>query len=61
MKIQEINTQPKTPEQQRILSLKATKDNAAAALTAERERQQMAKAQQALTAARQARSASNVP
>jgi hypothetical protein len=42
---------PKTPEQQRIDSLKATKDRAADALSAERQRQQVAKAQKALTAA----------
>jgi hypothetical protein len=41
-------------------SLKANKDRAADALTAERQRQKIAKAQQALSAARQARSASNV-
>ena len=60
MKIHEINTQPKTPEQLRLDSLKANKDRAADALTAERQRQKIAKAQQALTAARQAGSASNV-
>jgi hypothetical protein len=36
---------PKTPEQLRIDSLKATKDRAADALSAERQRQQVAKAQ----------------
>jgi hypothetical protein len=51
---------PKTPEQLRLDSLKANKDRAADALTAERQRQKIAKAQQALSAARQARSASNV-
>lgn len=54
-------SKPKTPEQLRLDSLKANKDRAADALTAERQRQKLAKAQQALTAARQARSASNVP
>jgi hypothetical protein len=44
---------PKTPEQLRIDSLKATKDRAADALSAERQRQQVAKAQKSLTAARQ--------
>ncbi|WP_333845395.1 hypothetical protein [Limnohabitans sp.] len=44
---------PKTPEQQRIDSLKATKDRANDALSAERQRQQVAKAQKSLTAARQ--------
>jgi hypothetical protein len=53
MKIAEISTLPKTPEQQRIDTLKTAKDRAADALTAERERQQVAKAQKSLTAARQ--------
>jgi hypothetical protein len=44
---------PKTPEQLRIDSLKATKDRAADALSAERQRQQVAKAQKSLVAARQ--------
>ena len=44
---------PKSPEQLRIDNLKATKDRAAAALSAERQRQQVAKAQKTLTAARQ--------
>jgi hypothetical protein len=44
---------PKTPEQQRIDSLKVTKDRATDALSAERQRQQVAKAQKSLTAARQ--------
>lgn len=46
---------PKTPEQLRIDSLKATKDRAADALNAERQRQQVAKAQKSLAAARQIR------
>lgn len=46
---------PKTPEQLRIDSLKATKDRAADALSAERQRQQVAKAQKSLVAARQMR------
>jgi hypothetical protein len=46
---------PKTPEQLRIDSLKATKDRAADALSAERQRQQVAKAQKSLAAARQMR------
>ena len=50
---------PKTPEQLRIDSLKATKDRVAAALTAERKRQQVARAQKSLAAARQA--TPNVP
>lgn len=61
MKIQEINTQPKTPEQLRLDSLKANKDRAADALTAERQRQKVAKAQKALVAARQASKPPNVP
>ena len=51
---------PKTPEQLRLDSLKANKDRAADALTAERQHQKIAKAQQALSAARQASSVSNV-
>jgi len=54
MKIAEIAHKPTTPEQLRIDSLKATKDRTAAALTAERKRQQVARAQKSLTAARQA-------
>jgi hypothetical protein len=50
---------PKTPEQLRLDSLKATKQKAADALTAERERQQVARAQKSLAAARQA--TPNVP
>ena len=46
---------PKTPEQLRIDSLKASKDRAADALSAERQRQQVAKAQKTLVAARQIR------
>ena len=45
--------QPKTPEQQRIANLKTAKDRAADALSAERQRQQVAKAQKSLVAARQ--------
>jgi hypothetical protein len=44
---------PKTPEQLRIDSLKASKDRAADALSAERQRQQVAKAQKAIAAAQQ--------
>ena len=53
MKIAEISTLPKTPEQQRIDTLKTAKDRAADALTAERERQQVSRAQKTLAAARQ--------
>ena len=45
--------QPKTPEQLRIDGLKAAKDRAADALTAERQRQQVAKVQKSLAMARQ--------
>ena len=45
--------QPKTPEQLRIDYLKAAKDRAADALSAERQRQQISKAQKSLAAARQ--------
>lgn len=51
---------PKTPDQQRLDSLKANKDRAADALAAERQRQQVAKAQKTLSAARQAQHQSNV-
>jgi hypothetical protein len=44
---------PKTPEQQRIANLKTAKDRAAAALSAERQRQQVSRAQKTLAAARQ--------
>ena len=50
---------PKTPEQLRLDSLKATKQKASDALTAERQRQQIAKAQKSLAAATQA--TPNVP
>ena len=53
MKIAEISTLPKTPEQQRIANLKTAKDRAADALTAERERQQVTKAQKTLAASKQ--------
>ncbi len=50
--ITEVN-QPPTPEQQRIDSLTAAKEKASANLAAERKRQQIAKAQKAMTAASQ--------
>ncbi len=56
MQIHEVVIKPKTPEQQRILSLKATKDRAADALAAERQRQKISKAQKAVTAAQQSTS-----
>lgn len=46
-------TEPKTPEQLRLDSLKANKDRAAAALASERQRQKVAKVQNALTVAKQ--------
>jgi hypothetical protein len=62
MQIHEVVTKPKTPEQQRILSLKVTKDRAADALAAERQRQKINKAQHALAAARKPSSVTtNVP
>ena len=51
MKICEIQPnviKPKTPEQQRIASLKLQKDNASKALKAERDRQKIAKARQTI-------------
>jgi hypothetical protein len=48
MKVTEV-TQPKTPEQQRIASLKASKDRAAEALKAERERQKRNQAMKTLS------------
>ena len=48
MKFNEFANLPKSPEQQRIDSLKTTKDRAAQALTAERNRQHVAKAQKTL-------------
>ena len=50
MRINEL-TSPKTPEQQRIAALQATKNRAAHALAAERQRQKLAKAQIALAKA----------
>ena len=41
---------PLTPQQQRVKSLQAQKDNASKALKAERDRQKIAKAQQQLKA-----------
>jgi hypothetical protein len=41
---------PKTPQQQRIDSLKLQKDNASKQLKAERDRQKVAKAQQTINA-----------
>jgi hypothetical protein len=52
MKVTEVTHKPPTPEQQRIKSLKTAKDRAADALTAERQRQKLARAQQAVAAVR---------
>ena len=46
-------TSPTTPEQQRLATLRATKERAAVALDAERKRQQAARAQKAMAAAGQ--------
>jgi hypothetical protein len=46
-------TSPQTPEQQRLATLRATKERAAVALDAERKRQQAARAQKAMAAASQ--------
>ena len=59
MQVQEVISKPPTPEQQRILSLKSTKDRAAEALAVERQRQKIAKAQKAMTAAQQITNTSN--
>jgi len=59
MKIAEVTNKPPTPEQLRLDSLKATKQKAADALTLERKRQQVARAQKSLAAATQA--TPNVP
>ena len=50
MKFNEFATATKTPDQLRIDALKATKDKAAKAIAAERQRQQVAKAQKKLSA-----------
>ena len=61
MQVQEVISKPPTPEQQRIRSLKSTKDRAADALEAERQRQKITKAQKTMTAARQTINATSVP
>jgi hypothetical protein len=53
MRHSEFATQTKIPDQLRIDSLKAAKEKAAQAVQAERQRQQVAKAQKALTTAKQ--------
>jgi|LauGreDrversion4_2_1035121.scaffolds.fasta_scaffold610888_1 hypothetical protein len=57
MKIAEVTQKPPTPEQLRIKSLAATKERAADALAAERQRQQVAKAQKQLAQMRQPKQA----
>jgi hypothetical protein len=47
-RLSEISIKPKTPEQQRIANLTATKDRAADALKAERDKQNKAKAAETL-------------
>jgi hypothetical protein len=49
MRLKEFTTQPQTPEQLRLMSLKKTKDQAGKNLAAERKRQQIAKAQTKLS------------
>jgi hypothetical protein len=51
MRIREV-IRPPTPEQQRIAALKANRDRASQALKAERDRQRLSRAQQALLSAR---------
>lgn len=53
MRFNEFASQTKTPEQLRIDSLKAAKEKAAKSLAAERQRQQIAKAQKQLNTVRQ--------
>jgi hypothetical protein len=54
MRLSEIQpAQAKTPDQQRIASLKATADRAKAAVKAERARQQQRKSQQTLAKVQQ--------
>jgi|LakMenEpi03Aug12_release.lakeMendotaPanAssembly.Ray.scaffolds.fasta_scaffold3342966_1 hypothetical protein len=51
MRIREV-IRPQSPEQQRIAALKANRDRASQALKAERDRQRLSRAQQALLSAR---------
>ena len=57
MKIAEVTNKPPTPEQLRIKSLAATKDRAADALAAERQRQQVVRTQKKLVKVRQSKPA----
>jgi hypothetical protein len=52
MRLSEFGTQIKSPEQLRMDGLKAAKEKAGQALQAEKQRQKVAKAQQALNAAK---------
>jgi hypothetical protein len=52
MKIFEVTNKPMTPQQQRIKSLQAQKDNVSKQLKAERYRQKIQKAQQTIQSAR---------
>jgi hypothetical protein len=54
MKVTEVTSKPPAPEQQRINSLKTAKDRAADALTAERQRQKLTRAQKTVAAVRTA-------
>jgi hypothetical protein len=53
MRINEI-IKPKTPDEQRIAALKASRDRASLALKAERDRQRITRAQRQLAKAQQA-------
>ncbi len=61
MRLKEFATQTKTPEQLRIDSLKAAKDRAGQSLAAERQRQQVAKAQKKLSAVQQIKPVATKP
>jgi hypothetical protein len=52
MRLHEFTNQSKTPDQQRMDGLKAAKDRANQALQAEKQRQKVTKAQQALNVAK---------
>ena len=60
MKIAEVTNKPPTPEQLRIKNLAATKDRAADALAAERQRQQVARTQKKLVKIRQSKPANKL-
>jgi hypothetical protein len=52
MRLNELIPKTKTPDRLRLDALKSNKDKAALAMAAERQRQQLAKAQKALTTAK---------